>query len=254
MRFGAWVLATVLVASPVCAAPDLREGLQRVHYKDCGAGGAGVLKITVEPSGQVSWVRVEAGNYDAPTSVCLWDRFRKATFPPFKGEAVDVLWPINLGAKSAPEASEPEEEPTAKPTLAPSASSVPQRLHAELDHPTSFDGGGAPVGRHAVRTRSTGLIVGGALAFGIVYLATAAQATYRSSNAWAIPLIGPIIAGRSNDTAAPLSAAVQIVGATLLIIGILNVDTTYVPNDPKGVHFTPLLGKGLVGIGFVAAM
>jgi serine/threonine protein kinase len=71
-----------------------KASLAAVAYKDCGGVGQGKLDVTFAPNGTVTAVSVVAGDYVAATRSCIADRFRKATIPPFSGDAHTVGWRI----------------------------------------------------------------------------------------------------------------------------------------------------------------
>lgn len=73
-----------------------RSSLLSVSYADCGVGGRGRVRLTIEPTGRTSSVEVIEGTYDEATTKCLVQRFAKVSVPPFDGLAHVVLWTVTL--------------------------------------------------------------------------------------------------------------------------------------------------------------
>jgi hypothetical protein len=124
-----------------------------------------------------------------------------------------------------------------------------------------------PPGYHPVQRLRTGLVVGGAVMFGVLYLFSALAASISSDtnqgngfdNALWIPGIGPFIQMASTSSATgnlvlAIDGAAQSAGLAMLIYGIVSPKTVLLRND---LATTPLVlpirvgndgyGVGLVG-------
>ena len=112
----------------------------------------------------------------------------------------------------------------------------------------------------------TGLIVGGAVTFGVLYLISLLTAAIGSDVAKAehtgnpvgalyIPCFGPFIQMTSTGSATAnvflaIDGIAQTGGAAMLIGGIVAPKTVLVRNDLGQVHFTPVrLGRDGMGLG-----
>jgi hypothetical protein len=120
-----------------------------------------------------------------------------------------------------------------------------------------------PPGYHVESRVRVGLIVGGAVTFGTMYLLTALVAGLvddggGSAGACYVPGIGPFIQMGQADTATDgfllaLDGIVQLGGIAMLVAGIAAPKTELVRNDIGGVHFNvaPIIAKDHTGMGLV---
>ena len=118
-----------------------------------------------------------------------------------------------------------------------------------------------PVGYHVETEVRTGLVIGGAVTFGVVWVvfnlfpaAVGSAVGCRQCNFLIIPAIGPIIlAAQSNPSLASLlvlDAIVQAGGLAMLITGIAAQRTMWV-RDGRMVQLVPILSPGMNGLGLV---
>jgi hypothetical protein len=127
-----------------------------------------------------------------------------------------------------------------------------------------------PPGYHADTRIRSGLVVGGAVTFGVMYLFSvlagsiindAADASYGNKSDRGdflfIPVVGPFLqmtktSSSSGNTMLVIDGVAQAAGATMLIVGITSPRTVLVRNDLAEVRVTPMTvgtgnGVGLVG-------
>jgi hypothetical protein len=131
-----------------------------------------------------------------------------------------------------------------------------------------------PPGYHADTRIRTGLVVGGAVTFGVMYLFSvlagavindvADQPDYYGSSTknergdfLFVPVLGPFLQmtktkSSSGNTMLVIDGVAQAAGATMLIVGITSPKTVLVRNDLAEVRVTPMQvgtgnGVGLVG-------
>lgn len=121
-----------------------------------------------------------------------------------------------------------------------------------------------PLGYHAQTEFRTGLVVAGAITFGVVWVVlnlfplTVANAFggCGNCNLLIIPAIGPIIlATQSNSSLASLlvlDAIVQAGGLAMLITGLAAQRTVWV-RDARRVQVLPILSPGMQGLGVVGS-
>jgi hypothetical protein len=122
-----------------------------------------------------------------------------------------------------------------------------------------------PPGYRPVERTRKGLIVGGAVTFGSLYLISALVASAGSDSSqynggkneeaalW-VPAIGPFIqmAGTESSTGKlflAIDGIGQTAGAAMLIVGLVSPKTVLVRNDLAEVRVTPMLAKGTAGAG-----
>jgi hypothetical protein len=127
------------------------------------------------------------------------------------------------------------------------------------------EGEAIPPGYRPVERTRKGLIVGGAVTFGTLYLisALAASAGADSSKysggsnplaAMWIPALGPFIQMGSTESSTgklflAIDGAAQTAGAAMLIAGLVSPKTVLVRNDLAEVRVTPMVAKGTAGAG-----
>jgi hypothetical protein len=127
--------------------------------------------------------------------------------------------------------------------------------YAPPPHVEEFDGFNVPAGYHVETRPRVGLIVGGAVPFGVLYMlsvSVAAKAKTSEGRWMAVPVIGPFAAmGAHQDPCATTRGTEgswacvdfdptlelfdglgQIVGASLLTAGLLSRRSVLVPNAP----------------------
>ena len=124
-----------------------------------------------------------------------------------------------------------------------------------------------PYGYTRVYRARKGLIIGGAVTLGSVYLATTLVATGVSAvnevdgthtdiTAVYVPVVGPFLEISQTDNFAArffltLSAAGQTAGAIMLIYGLTNPRTVLVRNDQLSIGLAPVIGNGASGLSVV---
>ena len=127
-----------------------------------------------------------------------------------------------------------------------------------------------PHGYHADTRVRTGLVVGGAVTFGVMYLFSVlagsvmndvANRPYGSSSARGdflfVPVVGPFLQLTKTDSSSGytilvIDGAAQAAGAAMLIAGITSPRTVLVRNDLAEVRVTPMkVGERGNGIGLV---
>jgi hypothetical protein len=129
------------------------------------------------------------------------------------------------------------------------------------------EGDPIPPGYQPVERTRRGLIVGGAVTFGVLYLLTALvaaaindvnDATGSSNTATAlyVPAFGPFIQMASTKSSTgnvflAIDGLGQTAGAAMLIVGITSPKTVLVRNDLAEIRFSPILGKDTAGAGLV---
>ena len=132
------------------------------------------------------------------------------------------------------------------------------------------DGDPIPPGYRPVERVRKGLIIGGAVTFGSLYLLSAlvaaanADANKGGSNpavALYVPALGPFIQMPSSDSSTArvflaIDGIGQCAGVAMLVVGLTSSNTVLVRNDlgqaapPKPeLHFMPLVGAGTTGAG-----
>ena len=127
-----------------------------------------------------------------------------------------------------------------------------------------------PPGYHADTRVRTGLVVGGAVTFGVMYVFSvlagsimndAAQSSYGSSGTRGdflfVPVAGPFLQmtkteSSSGNVTLAIDGIAQAAGATMLIVGITSPRTVLVRNDLAEVRVTPMqVGERGSGLGLV---
>ncbi|MBK8217663.1 MAG: hypothetical protein IPK71_28385 [Myxococcales bacterium] len=149
-------------------------------------------------------------------------------------------------APPSPRASTPEPNESESP-------SGPARMRWDDDR-------AAPAGYHLEGGVRSGLVIGGAVTFGSLYLLTALTAaalddTNRERNAGAlyVPVAGPFLhlKDASSDTAKlvlVVDGLAQAAGAAMLVVGLTAPRTFAVRNDAAKIAITPVLGPGRAGL------
>lgn len=124
------------------------------------------------------------------------------------------------------------------------------------------DGDPIPPGYHAESQMRKGLIIGGAVTFGVMYLITAlvgaAMDDVGSDGSFLfVPVAGPFLQmTRTNTSTGNVFLAIdglaQAAGATMLIVGLTSPKTVLVRNDLAEVRVAPMrLGQNGGGLGLV---
>lgn len=134
------------------------------------------------------------------------------------------------------------------------------------------DGYPVPDGYHPTTRVRTGLVIGGAITFGLPYLITATTGGSGGEGVLVVPLAGPFIeigrlhaGGGSGDKSLEaivtgilvVDGLMQVGGAAMLIAGLVNKKKVLVRDDvaKSTWHVTPLtMGQGGVGFGIVGTM
>jgi hypothetical protein len=119
-----------------------------------------------------------------------------------------------------------------------------------------------PPGYRTEERMRKGLVIGGAVTFGTMYLLTALGAAICSDaggtcGALYVPAIGPFIQMGQSSTATggfflALDGVVQLGGVAMLIAGIAAPKTVLVRNDVGfELHFAPIISRDHTGMGLV---
>ncbi len=120
-----------------------------------------------------------------------------------------------------------------------------------------------PSGYHTETRVRKGLVVGGAVTFGVMYLLTAFGASVAhdvggGADALYVPVLGPFIQMGNSDSSSgrfllAVDGAAQAAGAAMLIYGIAAPKTVLVRNDlGLTTHIVPMrMGNGGTGLGLV---
>lgn len=176
--------------------------------------------------------------------------------PPAAGPAVvnvpaDAPRSVEAPPTKTPEAPPSPRASTVEPTE--NASSGPARMRWDDDR-------AAPAGYHLEGGVRSGLVIGGAVTFGSLYMLTALTAaaldgTNREGNAGAlyVPVAGPFLhlKDASSDTAKlvlVVDGLAQAAGAAMLVVGLTAPRTFAVRNDAAKIAITPVLGPGRAGL------
>ncbi|CAN5922837.1 hypothetical protein BH11MYX4_BH11MYX4_13030 [soil metagenome] len=130
------------------------------------------------------------------------------------------------------------------------------------------DGEPVPHGYHADTRVRTGLVVGGAVTFGVMYLfSVLAGSIINDANKYSsdhtrgdflfVPVVGPFLqmtntSTSSGTTMLAIDGLAQAAGATMLIVGVMSPRTVLVRNDLAEVRVTPMqVGEKGSGVGLV---
>jgi hypothetical protein len=129
------------------------------------------------------------------------------------------------------------------------------------------EGDPIPPGYRPVERTRKGLIVGGAVTFGTLYLLTVLvtamiqdveNATGSKDNVSAlyVPALGPFIqmastSSSSGNVVLAIDGAGQTAGAIMLIVGLTSPKTVLVRNDLAEIRFAPVITRGSAGAGLV---
>ena len=132
------------------------------------------------------------------------------------------------------------------------------------------DGEPIPPGYHADTRVRSGLVVGGAVTFGVMYLLTvlvgaaindASERPYGTKGDRGdflfVPVAGPFLQMTKTDTSSGntilvIDGVAQAAGATMLIVGITSPRTVLVRNDLAEVRFVPMkVGERGSGLGLI---
>lgn len=126
-----------------------------------------------------------------------------------------------------------------------------------------------PPGYHAESKIRTGLVVGGAVTFGVLYLLSALvgaaindvnKATNSSNDSGDflfVPVAGPFLQMTKTESSTgnvflAIDGIAQAAGATMLIVGLTSPKTVLVRNDLGEVRVTPMrMGQDGTGLGLV---
>ena len=200
----------------------------------------------------------------------------------------------SASAQQAPAAAAPTQPASSAPTangefVAPlqqqtQPSYVPQSV--ALSGPATIgdyeEGAPMPAGYHPERRTRRGLVIGGAVTFGTLYLVSAMSAAIaadttsyqcadgsypygstancrRASNPLAAlyaPVVGPFIQMGSTDSSTgrmflAIDGAAQAAGAAMFIYGLASPKTVLVRNDLGSVRVVPQVAKGSSGVALV---
>jgi len=131
------------------------------------------------------------------------------------------------------------------------------------------EGDPIPPGYHAETQTRKGLVIGGAVTFGVMYLITVLVAaamddvsnSYGSSGSSGtllyVPVAGPFLQMTKTETssgnvALVIDGVAQAAGATMLIVGLTSPKTVLVRNDLAEVRVSPMkIGESGTGFGLV---
>ena len=130
------------------------------------------------------------------------------------------------------------------------------------------EGEPVPHGYHAETRVRTGLVVGGAVTFGVMYLfSVLAGSIVNDANKYSsdhtrgdflfVPVVGPFLqmtntSSSSGTTMLAIDGLAQAAGATMLIVGVMSPRTVLVRNDLAEVRVTPMqVGEKGSGVGLV---
>lgn len=161
--------------------------------------------------------------------------------------------PTSVEATPAKTPEAPPSPRASPPEPKESVSSGPARMRWDDDR-------AAPAGYHLEGGVRSGLVIGGAVTFGSLYLLTALTAaalddTNREGNAGAlyVPVAGPFLhlKDASSDTAKlvlVVDGLAQAAGAAMLVVGLTSPRTFAVRNDAAKIAITPVLGPGRAGL------
>lgn len=125
-----------------------------------------------------------------------------------------------------------------------------------------------PPGYHADTRVRTGLVVGGAVTFGVMYLfSVLAGSAINDANKYSsdhtrgdflfVPVLGPFLqmtktSTSSGTTLLAIDGLAQAAGATMLMVGVMSPRTVLVRNDLAEVRITPMrVGEKGNGVGLV---
>jgi len=129
------------------------------------------------------------------------------------------------------------------------------------------EGDPIPPGYHPAQRTRTGMVVGGAVMFGVPYLISALVGAGTADNgccgAMFIPVVGPFVqmtqwhtsdasAVDTGDIFLVLDGALQAAGVAMFVYGLAVPKTVLVRNDLgifKNVTPTPMVGKNFTGVG-----
>jgi hypothetical protein len=129
------------------------------------------------------------------------------------------------------------------------------------------EGEPVPPGYHAESRVRTGLVVGGAVTFGVLYLISALTASAISdvnkttggenADLLYVPVAGPFLQMTQTESSTgnvflAIDGIAQAAGATMLIVGLTSPKTVLVRNDLAEVHVMPMkMGHNGGGLGLV---
>ena len=131
------------------------------------------------------------------------------------------------------------------------------------------DGEAVPPGYHAETRIRTGLVVGGAVTFGVMYLfSVLAGSIINDANKGRygdgtrgdflyIPVLGPFLQmtktdSSSGNTTLVIDGVAQAAGVTMLIVGVSSPRTVLVRNDLAEVRISPMkVGEKGTGLGLI---
>jgi hypothetical protein len=143
-----------------------------------------------------------------------------------------------------------------QPYPPPSYYAPPPQPPARLPYTT-----GQPIPQgYQLRTHARrGLVIGGSITFGVLYLFSiiAADASNRNGHhdddlkALYVPAIGPFIAAANSDTnksVLVLDGVGQVAGLAMFISGFAFPQTELVRNDLARVRLLPMVGQGKTGV------
>ena len=211
------------------------------------------------------------------------------------GQSVTVPWgqvakverqsePTATSSATQPATSSAPATPTG-PYVAPlyqktQESYVPQSvaMSGPQEIPNWNEGDPIPPGYHATTRARRGLIIGGAVTFGSLYLLSALVAAAGSDSSYGgnnreaplwIPGLGPFVRMASNSSATGnvvllVDGLAQCAGLTMLTVGLMSPKTVLVRNDlgedrpapaehGTQIAVTPIVGPSTTGVGVVGS-
>lgn len=126
------------------------------------------------------------------------------------------------------------------------------------------EGDPIPPGYHADTQMRKGLVIGGAITFGVMYMlsvlvgAAIDDVARNDSGAFLyVPVAGPFLQMTKTDTSSgnvvlAIDGIAQAAGATMLIVGLTSPKTVLIRNDLAEVRVAPMkVGQGGTGLGIV---
>lgn len=165
---------------------------------------------------------------------------------------------VPAGAQSVE--TTPTKTPEAPPTRRTSTSEAKENVSPGPARMRWDDDRAAPAGYHLEGGVRDGLVIGGAVTLGSLYLLTALTAAAldgpnREGNAGAlyVPVAGPFLhlKDASSDTAKlvlVVDGLAQAAGAAMLVVGLTAPRTFAVRNDAAKIEITPVFGPGRAGV------
>ncbi len=191
-----------------------------------------------------------------------------------------LLFTASAARADGPVGPEYQKQPTQGEYVAPmyqqtQPSYVPQSvaMSGPAEIKNYHEGDPVPPGYRPVERTRKGLIIGGAVTFGSLWLLSVLVAAGNADSnpngkneavALYIPALGPFIQMPSSDSSTArvflaIDGVGQCAGVAMLIVGLTSSNTVLVRNDLAGEakpakpewHVTPLLGGGTTGAGVI---